>query len=76
MKSLVFGILGAMTAAVLWIVVSFVLPLAVPLFVARFSQSGGVGGAGAVISTSSILLAAVVGFVLGVLWSRRRPANP
>jgi len=69
-----FGVLTAIVTAMLWIVVRFVLPLAVPIFLSRVgaTQSGS-GGAGAVIGSGSILLAALLGFVGGfawVLWKR------
>jgi hypothetical protein len=64
-----FGILTAIATAILWIVVRFVLPLAVRLFLSRIgaTQSGS-GGAGAVIGSGSILLAALLGFVGGLVW--------
>jgi hypothetical protein len=64
-----FGILTAIATAILWIVVRFVLPLAVPLFLSRIdaTQSGS-GGAGAVIGSGSILLSALLGFVGGLVW--------
>ena len=64
-----FGALTAIATATLWIVVRFVLPLAVPLFLSRIGaiQSGS-GGAGAVIGSASILLAALLGFVGGFVW--------
>jgi hypothetical protein len=69
-----FGVLTAIATAILWIIVRFVLPLAVPLFLSRTgaTQSGS-GGAGAVIGSGSILLAALLGFVgglVGMLWRR------
>jgi hypothetical protein len=64
-----FGILTAFATAILWIVIRFVLPLAVPLFLSRIgaTQSDS-GGAGAVIGSGSILLAALLGFVGGLVW--------
>jgi hypothetical protein len=64
-----FGVLTAIATAMLWIVVRFVLPVALPTFLSRIgaTQSGS-GGAGAVIGSGSILLAAVLGFVGGLLW--------
>jgi hypothetical protein len=51
------------------IVVLFVLPLAVPLFLSRIgaTQSGS-GGASAIIASGSIFLVALLGFVGGFLW--------
>jgi hypothetical protein len=59
----------ALATAILWIVVRFVLPIVVPLFLSRIglSRSGG-GIAGAFIGSGSILLAALLGFVGGLVW--------
>jgi hypothetical protein len=64
-----FGVLTGIATAILWIVVRFVLPLAVPVFLSRIgtTQSGS-GGAGAVIGSGSILVAALLGFVGGFAW--------
>jgi hypothetical protein len=64
-----FGVLTGIATAILWIVVRFVLPLAVPIFLSRIgaTQSGS-GGAGAVIGSGSIPLAALLGFVGGFVW--------
>ena len=64
-----FGVLTAIATAILWIVVRFVLPIAVPLVVSRIGATdSGSGGAGAVIGSGSILLAALLGFAGGVAW--------
>jgi hypothetical protein len=64
-----FGVLTAIATSILWIVVRFVLPLAMPFLLLRIgaTQSGS-GGAGAVIGSGSILLAALLGFVGGFVW--------
>ena len=63
------GVLTAIATAILWIVVGFVLPTVVPLFLSRIRVTQfGSGGAGAVIGSGSILLAALLGFVGGFLW--------
>lgn len=64
-----FGVLTGIATAILWILVGFVLPLAVPIFLSRIgaTQSGS-GGAGAFIGSGSILLAALLGFVGGFAW--------
>jgi hypothetical protein len=64
------GVLTGIAATILWIAVRFVLPLAYPSFLAIQSGSG---GAGAVIGSESILLAASLGFLggfVGMLWRR------
>jgi hypothetical protein len=64
-----FGLLTAIAAAVLSILVGFILPIALPLFLARTGLTrSGSGGAGAVIGSGSILLAAFLGFVGGLVW--------
>jgi hypothetical protein len=64
-----FGVLTAIATAILWIVVSFVLPIAVPMLLSSIGASrSGAGAAGAVISSGSILLAALLGFVGGLAW--------
>ena len=64
-----FGVLTAIAAAILWIVVRFVLPLTVPIFLSRTGATQfGSGGVGAVIESGSILLAALLGFVAGLVW--------
>jgi hypothetical protein len=64
-----FGVLTAIATAILWIVVRFVFPIAVPLVVSRIGATdSGSGGAGAVIGSGSILLAALLGFAGGVAW--------
>jgi len=50
LKSALFGLVTALTAAVLWIVVTFVLPIWIPFLVSRFSNAG-IGGATATISS-------------------------
>ena len=69
-KSFLFGIGGAIVAALFWIVVSFVLPIFMPMLVARMLNRGGASGAS--ITTDSILLAALVGFVAAAWWAFRR----
>jgi hypothetical protein len=66
-----FGVLTAIATAILWIVVRFVLPIAVPFFLSRFGPPGA-GSASAVIGSGSILLAALLGFVGGLLWMLSR----
>ena len=65
-----FGILTAIATAILWILVRFVLPIAVPVFLSWTGASGSGGGAaGAVIGSDSILVAALLGFAGGVAWT-------
>jgi hypothetical protein len=72
LKSVPFGIVTAVLASVAWIVVSFVLPLWVPYLLSRFSNEG-VGGASASVSSGSLAVAALIGFVAGFFYRFRRP---
>jgi hypothetical protein len=65
-KSVAFGVGGAMLAAVLWITVKFVLPMYVPYVIARIRQTGGASGAR--ITSDSIWIAALVGFLIAFAW--------
>jgi formate-dependent nitrite reductase membrane component NrfD len=76
LKSIFFGFATAVLASVLWIVVKLVLPIAVPYLLARFRDDGGIGGGTAYITSGSILLVAIIGFIGGFLWRlRRRPRH-
>ena len=68
-KAIFVALVGAVAGAALWILVVCVLPLYVPMLIARVFNRGGVGAAS--ISSESILLAAVVGFVVAGWWSLR-----
>jgi hypothetical protein len=74
LKVFLFAVLGAVAAAFLWIFVSFVLPMAMPMFIARFWPRPGAGGgvAGAYITSDSVLLAAAAGFAVAGGWAFRR----
>jgi hypothetical protein len=70
-KSVLVGLIGAVIAAVLWILVSFTA--FVPMVIERFTESSGSAGIGAVsIGSGEILLAALIGFVVAGLWAFRR----
>jgi len=66
LRSTLFGVGGAVLAAVLWITVKFVLPMYVPYVVSRIMQTGGASGAS--ITSDSILIAALVGFIIAFVW--------
>jgi len=72
LRSVLFGLAIAVLAALLWIVVVFLGPVAVPVLLSRFGNTGSGVGAGYVTS-DSVLIAALVGFVAGFAWKRRRP---
>jgi hypothetical protein len=66
LKSTLTGLVAAVMAGMLWILVTFVLPIVAPMLIARMTGQG--GAAGAVIDSNSILVAAAVGFVVGFFW--------
>jgi hypothetical protein len=71
-KAFLAGVAGAIAAATLWVLVAFVLPIAVPMLASRLRPSQGGGIAAATIGSGSILLAALVGFAAGVYSMLRR----
>jgi hypothetical protein len=69
-KSFLFGIGGAVAAAVLWIVVVFVVPMVVPYAIGRRRGTGGMSAA--YVSSGSVLIAAVIGFFVAFVWGWTR----
>ena len=67
LKSFLFGIAGAVVAVVLWFIGAFVLPMYAPYVVGRIMGTGGV--ASAYITSDSLLVAALIGFVIGFAWT-------
>jgi hypothetical protein len=66
-KSFLFGIGGAVVAAVLWILVKFVLPMWAPYVIGRLRGTGGMSGG--YITSDSVWLAALLGFLVAFAWS-------
>ena len=75
LKSFLFGIGGAVLEVVLWITVAFILPLSVPYLIARVRGTGGISSG--YIGSGSILLAALMGFIIAFAWAwyRLRAGN-
>jgi hypothetical protein len=71
LKSVLFGLAGAIVASVIWILATFVLPLVIPQLLSRLGGGDGAGAAGARITSDSILLTALVGFAVGFYWRFR-----
>ena len=69
MRPLVYGVLGAMLAAVGWIAVRLVGPIVWARLMATWHNTGGGVGVG-YLDTNSVLVAAVVGFVAGYWFGR------
>jgi hypothetical protein len=70
LKSVLFGIGGGVLAAVLWFTLAFILPLYVPYLVARIRGTGGTSST--YIGSSSILIAALLGFIIAFAWEWHR----
>jgi hypothetical protein len=73
LKSFLFGIVAAIAASVLWILVAFVFPIVIPLALSRVT--GGGGAEAASIGSGSILAAGLVGFAAGFYWQFRRSSR-
>jgi hypothetical protein len=69
-KVVLAGFGAAIGAAVLWILVSFILPIFGPMLIGRLLNRG--GGSAASVGSGSILLAAFIGFVIGTWWGVHR----
>ena len=63
------GLLGALLAALLWIIV----PAAPALWTVLRSRLSGTSGSNSIIADGNyLLITAIIGFVVGVWWVRRR----
>jgi len=71
LKSFLFGVGGALIAGSLWITGTFILPLYGPYLMARLKGTGG-GSSSSVVSSDSILLAALIGFMVAFVWKWQR----
>jgi hypothetical protein len=69
-KALLTGFGGALAAALFWILISFILPIFGPMLISRLLNRG--GGSFAAVGSGSILLAALIGFLLGAWWGVHR----
>ncbi len=67
-KVVLAGVGGAIVAAFLWLVCALVPPLIIPWWLERTAVGIGAVSEG----SASILLAALIGFAMGVVWMRRR----
>jgi hypothetical protein len=66
LKSFLFGVGGALLTAVLWFMVAFIVPLYGPYLIARVRGTGGVSSG--YITSGSILIAALIGFIIAFAW--------
>ena len=72
LKSVLVGIVAALAASVIWIAAVFVLPIAAPILMSRLLGTYGSAGAGASVSSGSVMIAGLVGFIGGFYWHSRR----
>jgi type II secretory pathway component PulF len=73
LKSTLVGIVAAVAASVLWILLVFVLPILIPFLMSRNTGSGGIGAVSVgVLDSGLVLAAALVGFAIGFFWEYRR----
>jgi ABC-type phosphate transport system permease subunit len=71
-KALVVGIVGALLFAIAWAWAALQVPIWWQMWQQR-NEGGGVGAS--YVGSGSILLAALIGFLLGFLWTLRRASN-
>jgi apolipoprotein N-acyltransferase len=72
LKCTLVGIMTALAASVIWIAAMLVLPIAAPFLISRIFGTSGAGGAGAAVTSGSIMFAGLVGFIAGFYWQFRR----
>jgi hypothetical protein len=70
LRACLFGISTAVVAAICWIVVTVVLPTVLPFVVSQFTDAG--GGGGGYVTSDSVAVAALFGFVSGTAWALSR----
>ena len=70
LKTFLVGIGGSVVAMALWINCALFLPIYLPFLIIRMTGTGGVGAAS--IGSGSVLLAALIGFIIGAAWEMRR----
>ena len=70
LRAFLFGISTAVVAAICWIVVTVVLPTVLPFVVSRLTGAGGAGGG--YVTSDSVAVVALLGFVSGATWALSR----
>jgi hypothetical protein len=71
LKSVLFGLGGAVLGVVFWITVAFILPLFVPYLIS-YMRGTGSGGSTGYVGTGSVLIAALIGFAIAFAWEWHR----
>ena len=69
-KGLLWGAVGAIVTAMVWVLAVFIVPIFGPMLISRFTGSGSASGAS--ISSDSVVVAAFVGFVCAFAWQMRK----
>ena len=74
LKATAVGIVGAIALAAVWALSALLLPMWSQMWQQRNQVAGrvGAGGVGSWVDSGSILLAALIGFLLGFTWTIRR----
>ena len=70
LKTFLVGMGGSVVAVLLWITCALFLPIYLPFLISRVTGTGGVGAA--YVGSASVLVAALLGFVIGAAWEMRR----
>jgi hypothetical protein len=77
LRAVVVGIAAAFLAAVMWLFAALIIPVFLTMVISGVSASGS-GGIGAVSVGvgDSTFVAAMVGFLVGFVWSIRKTSRP
>ena len=70
LKTFLVGIGGSVVAMLLWITCALFLPIYLPFLLSRITGTG--GGSMAFVGSGSVLVAALIGCVIGAAWEMRR----
>ena len=69
-RGALFGILTAVVAVVCWVIATVVVPIALPYVVSRITGDG--GASGGYVTSDSIAVVGLLGFISGAAWSLSR----
>ena len=71
LKAVLVGIVAALLASVIYVIVVFALPIAFPFLLSRMLGAGAMGG-GASFSDAPVLAIAIIAFAVGFYWEVRK----
>lgn len=74
-RYLLAGLLGALLAALAWIIVTIAAPIAMAFIAARVSGNVGAGAVTVTLDSNHLLFAAMAGFAAGIIWRRSKTTN-